>query len=109
MRRAPAFLFAALAMGTSLATAQAQPAPAYPDEVLIEGPPVDRPPPPDDRPADHPPGPRRPLCMPLPASGVTRPCPIPPPPQPGMPPLEEGSPCRCGQVGGTVRNGPPHP
>ncbi|MFG1431945.1 hypothetical protein V5F69_12965 [Xanthobacter sp. V2C-4] len=58
-------------------------------------------PPPDGHP--------RPLCVPIAADDRTaaRPCPIPPPPRAGMPPLEEGSPCTCGSVPGRVRNGPP--
>ncbi|MDQ0503237.1 hypothetical protein QOZ94_000007 [Xanthobacter agilis] len=51
----------------------------------------------------------RPMCVPIATAGqsAAKPCPIPPPPQPGLPPLDEGSPCQCGAVEGQVRNGPP--
>lgn len=113
MRRAPALVIVTLTLGASLSAAQAQPASAYPDEILVEVQRGDRPPPADDAPSGRPPGPPpegpRPLCLPAPGSGTTRPCPLPPPARPGMAPLEEGAPCRCGEVDGTVRNGPPRP
>lgn len=49
-----------------------------------------------------------PMCIPVatPGQKAASPCPIPPPPRVGMPPLEEGSPCQCGDVKGKVQNGP---